>query len=46
MLGSTLIGHQIVQVCEPREKRLLAATGMMGADVPREMRAFAQLVGR
>src|SRR5262249_1418523 len=31
MLGSTLIGHQVVQVCEPREKRRLAAPGMMEA---------------
>jgi hypothetical protein len=29
MLGPTLIGHQVVEVCQPREKRLLAATGMM-----------------
>ena len=29
MLGSTLIRDEIVQVCEPREKRLLAATGMV-----------------
>ena len=29
MLGSTLIWHQIVQVCEPREKRLLASLRMM-----------------
>ena len=29
MLGATLIGHQVVEVCQPREKRLLAATGMM-----------------
>jgi hypothetical protein len=29
MLGATLIGHQVVQVCQPREKRLLVATGMM-----------------
>ena len=29
MLGSTLIRHQVVQVCEPREKRLLASLRMM-----------------
>jgi hypothetical protein len=29
MLGPTLIRHQVVQVGQPREKRLLAATGMM-----------------
>jgi hypothetical protein len=29
MLGPTLIGHQVVEVCQPYEKRLLAATGMM-----------------
>ena len=29
MLGATLIRDEIVQVGEPREKRLLAATGMM-----------------
>jgi len=29
MLGATLIGDEVVQVGEPREKRLLAATGMM-----------------
>ena len=29
MLGSPLIWHQVVQVCESREKRLLAAPGMM-----------------
>jgi hypothetical protein len=37
MLGATLRGAQVVQVGEPREKRLLAATGMMvqpGASVP------------
>src|SRR2546430_8667456 len=31
MLGPTLIGHQVVEVCQPYEKRLLAATGMMEA---------------
>ena len=29
MLGPTLIGHQVVQVGQPREKRLLAPFGMM-----------------
>jgi hypothetical protein len=29
MLGPTLIGGQVVEVCQPREKRLLAATWMM-----------------
>jgi hypothetical protein len=29
MLGATLIGHQVIQVREPREKRLLVSTGMM-----------------
>jgi hypothetical protein len=29
MLGPPLIGHQILQVCQSREKRLLAAIGMM-----------------
>src|SRR5919198_6148744 len=29
MLGATLIGDQVVQVGEPREKRLLAPVGMM-----------------
>jgi hypothetical protein len=29
MLGATLIGHQVVQVGEPREKRLLISFGMM-----------------
>ena len=29
MLGPTLIGHQVVEVCQPREKRLWAATWMM-----------------
>ena len=29
MLGATLIRDEVVQVGEPREKRLLAATGMM-----------------
>jgi hypothetical protein len=29
MLGSTLIGHQVVQVREPRQKRLLTATWMV-----------------
>src|SRR5215831_12762303 len=31
VLRPTLIGHQVVQVCEPREKRLLAPLGMMEA---------------
>ena len=31
MLSSTLIGDEIVQVGEPREKRLLASLGMMKA---------------
>ncbi len=29
MLGATLIRDEVVQVGEPREKRLLTATGMM-----------------
>jgi len=29
MLSPVLIGDQIVQVCQPRETRLLVATGMM-----------------
>ena len=29
MLGPTLIGDQVVEVCQPREKRLLAPFGMM-----------------
>src|SRR5262249_21327963 len=29
MLSPTLIGHQVVQVGEPRQKRLLAPVGMM-----------------
>ena len=29
VLGSTLIRHQVVQVGEPRQKRLLAPVGMM-----------------
>jgi hypothetical protein len=29
MLGATLIGHQIVEMGQPREKRLLVSTGMM-----------------
>jgi hypothetical protein len=29
MPGPTLIGHQVVEVCQPREERLLAATRMM-----------------
>jgi hypothetical protein len=29
MLGATLIGHQIVEMGPPREKRLLVSTGMM-----------------
>ena len=29
MFGSTLKRDEVVQVCQPREKRLLAATGMM-----------------
>ena len=29
MLGPTLIRHQVIQVCQPREKRLLASTWMM-----------------
>jgi hypothetical protein len=28
MLGPALIWYQVVQVCQPRETRLLAATGM------------------
>jgi hypothetical protein len=31
MLGPTLIGDQVVEVCQPREKRLLAPFGMMEA---------------
>ena len=31
VLGPTLIGHQVVEVCQPREKRLLAPFGMMEA---------------
>jgi hypothetical protein len=29
MLSPALLGDQVVQVCWPREKRLLVATGMM-----------------
>src|SRR5215471_17922083 len=29
MLGPALIRHQVVEVCQPYEKRLLAATGMV-----------------
>jgi hypothetical protein len=29
MYRSTLIRHQVIQMCEPREKRLLASLGMM-----------------
>ena len=29
MLGATLIGHQVVEMGQPREKRLLASTWMM-----------------
>ena len=29
VLGPTLIGHQVVEVCQPREKRMLAAIGMV-----------------
>ena len=29
VLGSTLIRHQVVQVCQPRQKRPLAPVGMM-----------------
>jgi hypothetical protein len=29
VLGATLIGYQVVQVREPREKRLLASTWMV-----------------
>jgi hypothetical protein len=29
MLGPALIGDQIVEVCQPHEKRPLVATGMM-----------------
>jgi hypothetical protein len=29
MLGPTLIGDQVVQMCQPRQKRLLAPFGMM-----------------
>jgi hypothetical protein len=29
MLGTTLAGHQVVQMCEPSQERLLAAFGMM-----------------
>lgn len=31
MLGATLIRHKVVQVRQPREKRLLAPLGMMEA---------------
>jgi hypothetical protein len=31
MLSTALIGHQIVQMCQPREKRLLAPLRMMEA---------------
>ena len=31
MLGATLIRHQVVEVCQPCEKRLLAATWMVKA---------------
>jgi hypothetical protein len=29
MLGATLVGDQVVQVCQPSQKRLLAPVGMM-----------------
>jgi hypothetical protein len=29
MLGATLRGHQVVEMGQPREKRLLVSTGMM-----------------
>src|SRR5262249_11956973 len=29
MLGATLIGHQVVEMGQPREKHLLVSTGMM-----------------
>src|SRR5712691_12081 len=29
MLGATLVGDQVVQMCQPREKCLFTATGMM-----------------
>jgi hypothetical protein len=29
MLGAPLIGHQVVEMGQPREKRLLVSTGMM-----------------
>jgi hypothetical protein len=31
MLGPTLVGHQVVQMGEPAQKRLLAPGGMMAA---------------
>jgi len=31
MLGTTLVGHQVVQMGEPAQKRLLAPVGMMEA---------------
>ena len=31
MLGAPLVGHQVVQMGEPAQKRLLAAFGMMEA---------------
>jgi hypothetical protein len=31
MLGTTLVGHEVVQMCQPSEKRLLAPFGMVKA---------------
>src|SRR5262249_29870772 len=51
MLSPTLIGHQGVQMCQPREKRLLAALWMMQPwhrkQVPRDgvMRLIEQRTG-
>jgi hypothetical protein len=44
MLGPTLTRHQVLQVCPPRETRLLASTGMM-APRPRESWPLASLMG-
>jgi hypothetical protein len=44
VLGPTLIRHQVVQVCQPCEKRLLAPFGMM-EPVHREQLALESLVG-
>src|SRR5262249_51922635 len=44
MLGSTLIRNEVVQVCEPRQKRLLAPPRMMEA-VHGEQLPFDRVMG-